>query len=178
LKVLLIGNPNVGKSALFYQLTGVAVNTSNYAGTTVTFTEGKWKLPPQSCSKDCSDCPGCLKVARQSESYKEKIVDLIDVPGAYSLMPDAQSEKIAIDMIDQGDVLINVVDATNLERNLSLTLELTSYKKPMIVVLNMWDEALHMGIEIDVKELEAHLGVPIVTTNARSGEGTINLAKP
>lgn len=177
MKILLIGNPNVGKSALFYQLTGVAVQTSNYAGTTVSFTEGKWKLPPQSCAKDCSSCPGCLKLARDTENHEERIVDLIDVPGAYSLIPDAQSEKIAIDMIDEGDVLINVVDATNLERNLSLTLELTSYKKPMIVVLNMWDEALHMGIDIDIEKLEKHLGVPVITTNARSGEGTITLAK-
>lgn len=177
MKTLLIGNPNVGKSALFYRLTGVAVQTSNYAGTTVTFTEGKWYLPPESCTKDCAACPGCAKMAKRLDDYVEKVVDIIDVPGAYSLMPDTQSEKIAVEMIDTSDVLINVVDSTNLERNLSLTLELIKYKKPMIVVLNMWDEALHMGIDIDVSLLEKRLGVPVVATNARSGAGTATLAK-
>jgi ferrous iron transport protein B len=176
LKVLLIGNPNVGKSALFYRLTGVAVHTSNYAGTTVTFTEGKWKLPPISCAHDCAQCPGCMRLAKDTGIVEERIADIVDVPGTYSLEPDAQSERIAVDMIDTADVLINIIDSTNLERNLSLTLDLITYKKPMIAVLNMWDEAHHMGIEINVKKLESELGIPVVTTNARTGEGVLDLA--
>ena len=176
MKVLLIGNPNVGKSALFYRLTGVAVHTSNYAGTTVTFTEGKWKLPPISCAHDCTQCPGCMRLAKDTGTVEERIADIVDVPGTYSLEPDAQSERIAVDMIDTADVLINIIDSTNLERNLSLTLDLIKYKKPMIAVLNMWDEAHHMGIEINIKKLESELGIPVVTTNARTGEGVLDLA--
>lgn len=176
MKILLIGNPNVGKSALFYRLTGVAVHTSNYAGTTVTFTEGKWKLPPGSCAQDCTQCPGCIRLAKETEIVEERVVDLIDVPGTYSLEPDAQSERLAVSMIEEADVLINIIDSTNLERNLSLSLELFKYKKPMIAVLNMWDEAHHMGIEIKVNLLEKLLKIPVVTTNARTGEGTLDLA--
>ncbi len=176
MKVLLIGNPNVGKSALFYRLTGVAVHTSNYAGTTVTFTEGNWKLPPISCANDCSQCPGCIKHAKETGIEQERVVNLVDVPGIYSLQPDAQSEQLAVDMIEKADVLINIIDSTNLERNLSLTLELFKYKKPMIAVLNMWDEAHHMGIEINLNKLEALLGIPVVATNARTGEGALDLA--
>ncbi len=176
MKILLIGNPNVGKSALFYRLTGVAVHTSNYAGTTVTFTEGKWKLPPQSCVRNCADCPGCGSISKKDGKTPERIVDLVDVPGTYSLTPDAQSEKIAVDMIESADILINVIDATNLERNLSLTLELMQFKKPMVAVLNMWDETKHMGIDINVRKLEKALMIPVVATNARTGEGALDLA--
>jgi ferrous iron transport protein B len=108
-----------------------------------------------------------VQVAKEHEESGERIVNLVDVPGTYSLAPDAQSEKIAVDMIEGADVLINVIDSTNLERNLSLTLELMEYKKPMIAVLNMWDEAAHMGIDINIHQLEKRLGVPVVTTNAR-----------
>ena len=176
MKILLIGNPNVGKSALFYRLTGVAVHTSNYAGTTVTFTEGKWKLPPEACTHNCAGCQGCASLSQKSGEPTNRAVDLVDVPGAYSLTPDAQSEKIAVDMIESADVLINVIDATNLERNLSLTLELMQFKKPMIAVLNMWDETKHMGIDINLHKLEKMLQIPVVATNARTGEGALDLA--
>lgn len=74
-------------------------------------------------------------------------------------------------MLDDGDIIINVVDATNLERNLYLTLELLEQKKPIIISLNLWDEAKHKGIKIDEKKLEEMLGVPVVATIALTGEG-------
>ncbi len=146
MNVLLIGNPNVGKSAIFSHLTGISVTTSNYPGTTVEYTKG------------------CM-------SYKNKRFDIIDVPGTYQLDPKAESERVAVDMIKSGDILINVVDATNLERNLNLTLQLMEFGKPMILVLNMWDDAKHKGIEIDYKKLEEYLKIPVIPTNGLTGEG-------
>lgn len=175
MRVLLMGNPNVGKSALFYHLTGVAVKTSNYAGTTVTFTEGKWRLPPENCGHDCAQCPGCAKAAKNAADRKE--VDLIDVPGTYTLDSEIKSEKIAADMLATGDVIINVVDATNLERNLVLTMQLCELKKPMIMLLNMWDETQHMGIGVDYAELESILGIPVVPTNGRTGMGCLDAGR-
>ncbi len=175
-KVLLMGNPNVGKSALFSQMTGVTVKTSNYAGTTVTYTEGKWRLPPKSCAGSCGSCPGCSHALAEHTS-EPRIVELVDVPGTYSLNPEAKSERIAVDMLTAGDVIINVVDATNLERNLILTTELAKLQKPMIVVLNMWDETQHMGIDIDINRLEELLGVPVVPTNGRSGRGVLEIGR-
>ena len=121
-------------------------------------------------------CPGCVRLSKETEVIEERFVDIVDVPGTYSLEPDAKSELLAVSMIESSDVLINIIDSTNLERNLSLTLDLFKYNKPMIVVLNMWDEAHHMGIEIKVNMLEKLLGVPVVTTNARTGEGALDLA--
>ncbi len=146
MKVLLMGNPNVGKSAIFSRLTGTHVVASNYSGTTVEFTRGKLKLEGEPA-------------------------ELIDVPGAFTLEPTNKAEEVAVNMIEDGDVIINVIDATNLERNLNLTLQLVQTRKPMIVVLNMWDEALEHGIEIDVEALEDKLGVPVAPTCAISGEG-------
>ena len=97
--VLLVGNPNVGKSAIFSRLTGARVVISNFPGSTVEYTKGR--------SKIFGD-----------------VVDVIDIPGTYSLKPNCCAEEIAVKMLDQGDVIVNVVDATNLERNLYLTLEL------------------------------------------------------
>lgn len=146
MNVLLIGNPNVGKSAIFSHLTGISVTTSNYPGTTVHYTKG-------------------------SMVYKETRYDIIDLPGTYQLNPGAESEKVAVDMIKSGDVLVNVVDATNLERNLNLTLQLLELGKPVILVLNMWDDARHKGIEIDPQKLEEHLKIPVIPTNGLTGEG-------
>lgn len=150
-KILLMGNPNVGKSAVFTRLTGARVISSNYPGTTVEFTQGMLTLEG------------------------EKAL-LIDVPGAYDLEAASQAEEVAVNMLDEGDVVINVVDASNLERSLPLTLRLLERKTPMIVALNMWDDALHRGISIDVRRLEAVLGVPVVPTVAISGEGIKELA--
>lgn len=152
MKVLLVGNPNVGKSAIFSQLTGVKVTTSNYPGTTVTFTRGFM-------------------------TYQGRRVEIIDVPGTYHLEPENEAEKVAVDMITKGDILINVVDATNLERNLNLTLQLMEFGKPMVMALNLWDEVQHKGIEIDIEKLKEILKIPVVATNGLTGEGLVELSK-
>jgi ferrous iron transport protein B len=96
--------------------------------------------------------------------------NVIDVPGTYQLDPEAEYEKVAASMIESGDILINVTDSTNLERNLSLTLQLMEYAKPMILVLNLWDDARHKGISINARKLEEYLGLPVIATNGLTGE--------
>ncbi len=145
-KILLIGNPNVGKSAIFSRLTGVYVIASNYPGTTVEYKKGFLRIG--------------------EEKY-----EIIDVPGIYSLDAGCKADEVAVDMLKEGDIYVNVIDSTNLERNLNLTLQLLSHKKPTIVALNFWDDTKHRGITIDKDALEKHLGVPVVTTCAASGEG-------
>ncbi len=146
MRILLMGNPNVGKSVVFSRLTGTSVVVSNYPGTTVEFTKGTAKIG-------------------------KKRVDVIDVPGTYTLEPTSRAEEVAVEMLEDGDVVINIVDATNLERNLYLTLQLLEKKVPVIVALNLSDEAKHKGITIDVKKLEKLLNVPVVPTVATTGEG-------
>ena len=131
-KILLMGNPNVGKSAFFSRLTGINVIISNYPGTTVEFKKGRTKLG-------------------------KELVEVVDVPGTYNLEPTSKAEKVAVKMLKDGDLVINVVDATNLERNLYLTLQLLEKNIPVIVALNFWDETKHKGINIDVKKLEKEL---------------------
>ena len=145
-KILLMGNPNVGKSAIFSRLTGAKIIISNYAGTTVEYTQGKMKIG-------------------------EERPDVIDVPGTYTLEPTCKAEEVAVQMLKDGDVVINIVNATNLERNLYLTLELLEKNISVIVALNMWDETKHQGIYIDVPKLEKRLGVPVVPTCGLTGEG-------
>jgi len=150
LRIVLMGNPNIGKSVVFSRLTGAEVITSNYPGTTVDFSRGKARL-------------------------LDSQVEVIDAPGTYSLQPTNRAEEVAVEVLRWADLIINVVDATNLERNLFLTLELLESKKPMILVLNMWDEAERSGIEIDANELEMHLSVPVVCIIALTGEGIKDL---
>ena len=146
MKILLVGNPNVGKSLIFSQLTGLNVTASNYPGTTVEFYRGHmWK--------------------------GEERYEVIDVPGMYSMEPGCEAERVARRMLDYGDLIINVLDATNLERNLNLTLQLAVCRKPMIVLLNFWDETKQKGIEIDPEKLEKFLGVPVIPVSAVTGEG-------
>jgi len=145
-KILLMGNPNVGKSVFFSRLTGVRVIASNYPGTTVEFTKGYLKLG-------------------------EEMAEVIDVPGTYTLEPTSKAEEVATEMLKDGDLVIDVVDATNLERNLFLTMQLLERDIPVIVALNIWDDTKHRGIHIDVKKLEQVLGVPVVPTVAVTGEG-------
>ncbi|MCK4784029.1 MAG: ferrous iron transporter B, partial [Desulfobacteraceae bacterium] len=145
-KIVLMGNPNVGKSVVFSRLTGANVIASNYPGTTVDFSKGKMRIDG-------------------------KPVEIIDSPGTYSLEPSNKAEEVATKMLKEADVVINVVNATNLERNLYLTLELLERDIPVVVALNLWDETKHLGIHVDEKELEKLLGVPVVPTVALTGEG-------
>lgn len=149
MRILLMGNPNVGKSVVFSRLTGAKVIASNYPGTTVSFTRGYVHL-------------------------NGKRAEVIDVPGTYTLDPTCKAEEVAVQMLEEAgpdDVVINVVDATRLERNLNLTLELLERNIPVIMALNLWDHAKHKGISIDIQKLEELLGVPVVPTVAVSGEG-------
>jgi len=145
-KIVLVGNPNVGKSVVFSRLTGANVISSNYPGTTVDFSKGKMRL-------------------------EDKTYELIDAPGIYSLDPSNKSEKVASELLKDADIVINVVDSTNLERNLYLTLELLEKKIPIIIALNMWDETKHIGINIDEKKLKKILDVPVTPIVALTGEG-------
>lgn len=95
--------------------------------------------------------------------------------GTYTLEPTSKAEEVAVKMLKEGDLVINIVDATNLERNLYLTLELLERETPLIVCLNMWDDTKHRGGEIDVKKLEEILKVPIIPTCGLTGEGVKEL---
>jgi ferrous iron transport protein B len=150
-KILLMGNPNVGKSVIFSRLTGIDVISANYPGTTVEYTEGRMKLG-------------------------EQMATLVDAPGVYSLDPTTRVEEVSRKIFLKGaDVVVNVIDATNLERNLNLTLQILEWGLPTIVALNLWDAATRKGIEIDVKALEKELGVPVIATVAVSGQGIRDL---
>ena len=146
-----MGNPNVGKSVIFSRLTGINVIASNYPGTTVDYTKGYMRL-------------------------SDEKLEVIDIPGTYTLEPTLPAEEVAVEMLnvaieEKDNIVINVVDATNLERNLNLTLQLLKKDIPVIVVLNLWDEAGHIGVSIDVEKLQRILGVPVVPTVAITGEG-------
>ncbi len=149
-KIVMVGNPNVGKSVVFSQLTGSKVMISNYAGTTVEYTKGQLKT-------------------------EKEVFEVLDAPGTYSLHPSSRVEEVAASLVDEADIVINVVDATNLERNLLLTTEIMERNVPMIVALNMIDEAGHKGVQIDVEMLEKLLGLPVIPTVAVSGEGLKDL---
>lgn len=153
MKLLLVGNPNCGKSAVFSRITGTYVMSSNYPGTTVSYTTG-------------------------TLTWDGLVAEVVDVPGIYSLTPSSKAEQVATDMIHgrgDSDVLLNIVDATHLERGLYLALELIETGAPMILVLNMWDEARHKGVRIDVDRLSSELGIPVVPTSALTGEGFTEL---
>ena len=146
-----MGNPNVGKSVFFSRLTGVHALSSNYPGTTVGFTEG-------------------------TMVYDNECARLIDVPGAYTLDPTNEAEEIAHRILNEGaDRVILVIDATALERNLVMAMQVLEHRLPTIIALNMVDEARHRGIIIDIKALERKLGVPIVPTVAVTGQGISDL---
>lgn len=153
MKIVLMGNPNVGKSVIFSRLTGIEVISANYPGTTVEYTEGKMKLGGE-------------------------IATIQDPPGVYSLDPTTRVEEVTKKIFDQGaDVVVNVIDATNLERNLNLTLQILERGLPTVIALNLWDVATKKGIEIDVAALEKELGVPVVPTVAVSGQGIHELVE-
>lgn len=141
-KIVLAGNPNVGKSAVFHALTGIYVEVSNYPGTTVDVSSGR---------------------------MGEQVV--YDTPGVYGISAFNEEERVAREMILEADVVVNVVDAAHLDRDLFLTLQLADLGFPMVVALNMMDDAAAHGLAIDVKALEAELGVEVVPTVATRNEG-------
>lgn len=145
--ILLMGNPNVGKSVVFSRLTGMDVMTANYAGTTVSYTKG-------------------------NVTYKGEKAVLIDVPGTYSLEASSQAEAVATDMLKQGArAIICVLDATNLERNLNLAFQLKAYNIPIVFALNLMDVAERQGITIDIKALAEALDAPVIETVATHNKG-------
>ena len=138
-KVALVGNPNVGKSVLFNVLTGSYVTVSNYPGTSV-------------------------EVARGTAVIEGENFEIIDTPGMYSLLPMTEEERVARRIIldEPLDVIIHVVDARNLERMLTMTLQLLETGKPVILVVNIMDEAERLGISLDIPLLRQRLGIPVV----------------
>jgi ferrous iron transport protein B len=150
-KVALVGQPNCGKSTLFNAVAGYRSLTSNFAGTTVEYTRGQARVDGV-------------------------VVDLVDLPGLYSLTPTNPLEAIGRECVLSGewDVMINVIDASQLARSLELTLELKDLQAPLVVCLNMMDEAARKGIVIDSKALSLALGVPVVETIAARGQGILD----
>ncbi|MDZ4673609.1 MAG: ferrous iron transport protein B [Gemmatimonadota bacterium] len=152
--VALAGNPNTGKSTVFNALTGLRQHTGNWPGKTVTRAEGTFK----------------------HDGHTVKVVDL---PGTYSLQAGSTDEEVARDFLlfGQPDVTVIVVDATRLERNLNLTLQVLEVTDRVVVLLNLMDEARRHGIGVDPKALERELGVPVIPAAARQGTGVPELRK-
>jgi len=153
-RVLLVGSPNVGKSMLFNRLTGRYVTVSNYPGTTI-------------------------ELSRGFAQIHDSRYEIIDTPGMYSLSAITEEEKVASDMLLNGqiDVVVHVADAKNVGRMLGLTLQLIEAGLPVILVLNMADEARQLNIKIDAEKLERILGISVVETTATTGEGIKTLVE-
>lgn len=153
LTLALAGNPNCGKSALFNALTGIRQTTGNWPGVTVERREGRCEL----------------------DAHQVRVIDL---PGIYSLDADSLDEQVTRDYLlsREADLVINVVDAANLERNLYLTVQLLEFDVPMVLALNMMDVARKRGIEIDVAALSERLGCPVVPVVAVTKEGITELS--
>jgi ferrous iron transport protein B len=146
--VALAGNPNTGKSTVFNALTGLKQHTGNWPGKTVTRAEGGYEF--------------------NHVRYK-----LVDLPGTYSLLSASQDEEVARNFIlfGQPDCTIVVTDATALERNLNLVLQVTEITDRVVVAVNLMDEARRKGLEVDTRSLARDLGVPAIPIVARTGEG-------
>ncbi len=147
-RILLVGNPNVGKSVIFSALTGKYVTVSNYPGTTVEVSRGNARL-----------------LGRRWQ--------IVDTPGVNNLIPHSEDERVTRDLLmeEEGGRVIQVADAKNLRRALMITLELCEMGLPQMLVLNMEDEARNAGIRIDTKRLSDILGIPVVTTVATRKKG-------
>ncbi len=146
--VALVGNPNTGKSTLFNTLTGLKQHTGNWPGKTVTRAEGGFEF--------------------NKVRYK-----LVDLPGTYSLLSASQDEEVARDFIlfGQPDCTVVVTDATALERNLNLVMQVMEITQNVVVAVNLMDEARRRGLDVDTRSLARDLGVPAIPIAARSGEG-------
>ncbi|WP_212851157.1 ferrous iron transport protein B [Helicobacter pylori] len=149
--VALVGQPNVGKSSLINALSNAHLKVGNFAGVTVDKME-------------------------VSLIHKERQITIIDLPGTYALNDFTTEEKVTKDFLEKGqyDLILNVVDSTNLERNLALSTQLLDTNKKMLLALNMWDEAQKEGITINTEKLSQELGVVCVPTSARSKEDRLN----
>ncbi|MDD4908475.1 MAG: ferrous iron transporter B [Candidatus Omnitrophica bacterium] len=149
-KIYLIGNPNVGKSVVFSRLTGVQVMSSNYPGTTVEISKGHLLIGDEK-------------------------IEVVDLPGTYSLEATSKAEEVAVSLLKEHPrdeiAVINILDSTNLERNLLLTLQLIEEGYPSIICLNMCDDASHKGVSLNIPKLEEILGVPVIATCAVTGMG-------
>ena len=153
--IALAGNPNVGKSTVFNILTGLRQHTGNWPGKTVDNAQGTF-------------------------TYKNKSYLLVDLPGTYSLLSHTVEEEIARDFLCFGrpDVTLVVLDATCLERNLNLALQVMEITPNVVVCVNLMDEARKKKITIDTESLKKELGVPVVAAAARNGEGLGELREP
>lgn len=151
-RIALVGNPNVGKSVLFNRLTGRYVVVSNYPGTTVEIARGQAQIGGHPC-------------------------EVIDTPGMYSLSPITEEERVARALLlkEQPDVVIHVVDAKNLNRMLALTLQLLEAGLPVILLLNMMDEAERLHLRIDHHALAKRLGIPVIPASLITGRGVEEL---
>lgn len=151
--IALAGNQNCGKTTLFNQLTGSSQHVGNFPGVTVEHKEGRIK--------------------------GEKDMSVVDLPGIYSLSPYTPEEIVSRDFIikQNPDAILNIVDATNLQRNLYLTLQLIELGHPMVIALNMMDEVRASGIAIDIKKLSGELGVPVVPISAAKNQGVEELVE-
>ncbi len=150
--IALAGNPNVGKSTVFNALTGLKQHTGNWSGKTVACAEGFYE-------------------------HKGKSFKIIDLPGTYSLVPASLEEEVARDFLcnENPDITLITADATCLERNLNLVLQVIALGKPTVLCVNLMDEAKKKGIYIDLERLEAFLGIPVIGTEARRGKGLSEL---
>ena len=150
--VALAGNPNTGKSTVFNALTGLRQHVGNWPGKTVTRAEGGFR-------------------------FDDAAFKLVDLPGTYSLLSTSTDEEVARDFIlfGQPDVTVVVLDATRLERNLNLALQILEITDRVVVALNLMDEAQRHGIHIDTRALSRDLGVPVIPMAARQGEGVATL---
>lgn len=152
MRVALIGQPNCGKSTLFNQVAGYKAETGNFSGTTVAYTESR------------------VRVAGE-------VIELVDLPGTYTLEGGSPAEEQAARYLDSKnvDVIVNVADSTHLASALELSLELLPLKKPVVLALNMVDEAARLGLRIDGEGLARELNVPVLPLVASKGRGVKQL---